>query len=133
MMQDLKDLRSQRYKIESLEERIARLRSAMEMGTRRMREVPGGGNYAVDRLSNDIARLDELERELMDEVMQLEQDIRFAEYSIDTLPEPQQKILRLRYIDGLSWQRIAQRTNYSVDHCFTLHRMATKKLKANSQ
>lgn len=43
---------------------------------------------------------------------------------IAKLPEPAATVARLRLIDGLSMQEIAQRTNYTVRWCYKLLQQA---------
>jgi DNA-directed RNA polymerase specialized sigma subunit len=123
----LKQIRNQREKVESIKERIARLRSAMLMGNKQLTEMPGSKEVR-DRLANDMVKLIELEHELFGEVISMEHNITRAKALIETLPEQQQRILRFRYIDGLSWRKVAQKANYSQDHCFALHRAALNNL-----
>jgi len=125
---DIKNLRSNRSEVESLQERIMRLRSAMELGAQRLRLTPGGHDIR-DRLADDMAKLDELERELIERTIQLEQDIRITELYITALPEQQRRVIRLRYVEGLSWREVAKVAHYSVDHCFAIHRQAIKQIQ----
>lgn len=51
---------------------------------------------------------------------------------INGLEDPRQRtILQMRYIQQPpeTWEQIAEKTNYSVEHCHNLHRQALKKLK----
>ena len=113
---DLQTLRDRHNRIENLKERIERLRAAMELGARQLRVAPAR-NAARNKLEEDMAKLDELERELVGEVAAFEQEIRKAEQLLEGLPVREQLIMRLRYVDGLSWRQVARRAHYSERHC----------------
>ena len=122
---DLHTLRDRRDRIDSLKERIERLRSAMELGDRQLKLAPA--RTAVrNKLEEDMAKLDELERELVGEVAALEQDAQDAEELLDGLPVREQRIMRLRYVEGMSWRKVARKAHYSQQHCFRIHGAALK-------
>ena len=124
---NLHTLRDRHDRIDSLKERIERLRSAMELGARRLKIVPA--KTAVrNRLEEDMAKLDELERELVGEVAAFEQETQDAEQLLDGLPVREQRIMRLRYVEGMSWRRVARKAHYSQQHCFRIHDAALKRI-----
>jgi len=123
----IKNIRMYREKIASIEERIARLRSAMEMGSRQLTGMPRNTDVQ-DRLANDIVRLDALERQLIGETLRFEIAVAEAEQAIDRLPGAQRIIMRLRYIEGLSWRRVSEKSFYGIRHCFKLHDKALRSL-----
>lgn len=105
---------------------------------------------ALDSLRRRIQRLQEVEKEaarlrpenapdcaeqartlrcrLLARCVALEQARYEAEALVDSLPAPMRQVLRARYMDGMSWAEVAEATHYSVDHCFTLHRTALRRL-----
>ncbi len=129
---DLQTLRDRHNRIENLKERIERLRSAMELGARQLRVAPAR-NAARSKLEEDMIKLDELERELVGEVAAFEQEIRKAEQLLEGLPVREQLIIRLRYVDGLSWRRVARKAHYSEQHCRRIHKAALKKMSVNAR
>lgn len=129
---DIRDIRDMKRKLESLDERIARLRSAMEGGNRIMRLMPGGGKNE-DRLAADMARLLDMEKRSLAKKVDLEAAIMDAEQQIEFLPEQQQKILRLRYVDGANRDEEAKKAGYSMSHCRTIHAKAMKNLIARNR
>ena len=74
---DLKNVRRQKLRIEALKERIERLRSRAEFSTRQLGEC-GRNDPTRDRLAEHVAELDELERELTGEVINLEKQLVFV-------------------------------------------------------
>ena len=127
---DLLACREIRGEIETIKERIDRLRSQAERMSRPLSLAPGGGQ-ADDALAVYAARLDELERQLAEKVIGLEKQLQACEDWICTLPVQQSKVMRLRYIEGLRWRQVARRAHYTVRHCTRIHMVALKKLSTN--
>lgn len=103
------------HKAEKIGADIARLRMRYAYPSAiRYSDTPGSHGSGTD-LSGYMAKVDELERELrtqMDRCIDIELRIRTE---IDTImderpdeAEREREILRLRYIDGLSWRQIAR-------------------------
>ncbi|MEL7609506.1 MAG: hypothetical protein AAGU74_08355 [Bacillota bacterium] len=129
-LQDLQACRNVRGQIESLDERIARLRSQAERLSRPLSFAPGGGS-ADDQLAVYAARLDELERQRADQVIALEEQLQVCEDWIGTLPAQQAKVMRLRYVDGLRWRQVARKSGYTVGHCRNIHCAVIKKVSTH--
>ncbi len=113
---DLKNVRRQKLRVAALEERIERLRERTEYNQRQLGEC-GRGDPTRDRLAEYSADLDELERELTGEMIALEKQLVVVDAELAKMPENQEKMLRLRYVDGLSWKKIAERVGYSERQC----------------
>lgn len=114
-------------KIEMRKERIERLRAAMEMGSRQMHTVPAR-TAAHDKLADAMAKLDELEREQINDILSLEMTLQDIEAVFDALPAQQQRVMRLRYVEGLSWRQVSRKAHYSEKHCLKIHRAALKRI-----
>ena len=127
--QDLQACRNIRGQIESLDERIARLRSQAERLCRPLTGLPGG--KADDYLAEYAAKLDELERERAGQVVALEEQLQSCNDWIETLPAQQARVMRLRYIDGLPWKQVAREAHYGIRHCSRIHAAAIKKMSNN--
>lgn len=124
---NIREIRSQRMKVDLLRERIECIQADIERTTQVPRNAPGG-NVASDKLSAKVAKLVDLKAELADEVVALEAGIRAAEDLLTGLPEQQRRIMWLRYAEGLSWGEIAKRTRYSRHHCLCIHARALDKI-----
>ncbi|MEL7609478.1 MAG: hypothetical protein AAGU74_08215 [Bacillota bacterium] len=126
-LQELQACRDIRGQIESLDERIERLRSQAERTVRQLSLAPGGGR-GDDHLAVYAARLEELERQLAARRIELEERRQACEMWIAELPVQQAKIMRMRYVDGVkTWGEVAQRAHYSYRHCTKIHAAALKK------
>ncbi len=77
----------------------------------------GRGDPTRDRLEEYVTELDELERQLTGEMIALEKQLVFMDAELEKLPENQEKVLRLRFMDGLSWRDVSKKTNYCERHC----------------
>ena len=110
---DLKNVRRQKLRVEVLQERIDRLRSRAEYNQRQLGEC-GRSDPTRDRLAEYVAELDKLERHLTGEMISLEKQLVVVDAELAKLPENQEKVLKLRYVEGLSWVKLADIIGYSV-------------------
>jgi RNA polymerase sigma factor (sigma-70 family) len=124
---DIRRLGELRSRIESLHERIQRITSVLEVCAVQYRNMPGSPAYS-DRLSSGVAKLVDLKQQLVDEQIGFEVEIQLAEIEISKLPELEQRLVRLKYIHGLSYAQIAERENYSESYCKEVINRARKKL-----
>lgn len=111
--------------IKDIEENIERIktRSRMAAGI-----VTGRNKTTEDRMAADMAKeeqLIELYRKRLTQSAELQIEI---EQAINSLPERERVIMRYRYVDGLSWNKIKRKVNYS-DHVYRIHARALKILK----
>lgn len=127
---NLHEIINKKSRVDSLEERITRLRSSMEIGTKQLSLTPGK-NEVRDKLSDDMAKLDGLQRQLLNELSMLESERIIAEDEIKHLPAREQMVMRMRYIEGLPWRQVARRCHYSEQHCFRIHKAAVSRIRAN--
>lgn len=113
---DLKNVRRQKLRVEALQERIERLRSRAEYTQQQLGEC-GRSDPMRDRLAEYVAELDELERQLTGEMIALEKQFTVVDAELAKLPENQEKVLRLRYCEGKTWKEIAEHTHYCTRQC----------------
>jgi len=117
---DLKNVRRQRLRVITLQERIDCLRSRADYTQRQLGEY-GASDPMRDRLAEYVAELDELERELTGEVITLERAVMVVDHALTMLPRNQEIVLRLRYCEGLSWRRVAKHAGYGERNCYKIH------------
>lgn len=78
----------------------------------------------IDRHGTDELRtLYEKKRE------KLTEELFYIEQVIEALEPTERILMRLRYIDGLSWQAICNRINYSWQQTHRIHARALIKIK----
>lgn len=120
---DLKNVRRQKLRVEALQERIERLSSRAEYTQQQLGEC-GRSDPTRDRLAEYVAELDELEQQLTGEMIALEKQLVVVDAELAKLPENQEKVLRLRYVEGLNWSKVAAAMNYSNQHCLRIAKMS---------
>ena len=90
--------------------------------------VPGGKGRS-DKIQNGAIKLDELHEMLKDKADNLAQIRIEIERAIGTVEDgTQRRLLRLRYIQGMTWEQIAVRMDYSYVHICRLHGQALEKI-----
>ena len=114
--EDLKNIRRRRQHVNALKERIDRLRSGAEYPLRRLGELATNREMR-DKLAEDVSKIVDLEHELALEVFALEQGITALDRAFSDLPENQEKVLRLRYCEGLPWKLVGSRAGYCIGYC----------------
>ena len=117
--------------MQSLERQKERLRDAVTNITQRLTGMPGGGD-GHDRMMAYVAQLDELEEKYAGLITRQTEARLKVEQALAELPEQQERVLRLRYIDGLSWRKIGRRMHYSESHLRKISAAAMRRLEIES-
>ncbi|HQD36753.1 MAG TPA: DUF1492 domain-containing protein [Thermodesulfovibrio thiophilus] len=106
-----------------------RLLSTSVPSTDFSKERVQGGNLPGDRISNIIAKIVDLEKQINDEIdrfIDLKKEIHDA---IDAVQNPdQQLVLRCRYIEFLTWEKTAEIMNYSIKQIHRIHSAALQNV-----
>lgn len=111
--------------IESLRERIERIKSDRERMTQTITGMPSGKNNGQSRLEELTVKLTELEEQLVDRTQQRETEIREVEAWIETLKPYYRIVIRNFYIDGLPVPMIARKAGYTEKHIYWILRKIT--------
>ena len=80
------------------------------------------------RLVNAVEHIIELENKMNTDIDQLIQIRNEIEKSISLLSSPLDLLMRYKYIDGLTWEEIAVKMNYSYRNICYLHGKALNKI-----
>ena len=108
----------QHKRIASIKARIKRIEEQITSAAAKpLNHAPAGGADNHDAIGEAVARMEDLRRDLTQEVIRLEDQIREVETWIDALPPHKAGIMRLRYVDGLGWRQTARISGYSESHC----------------
>ena len=115
-------------RVDEAQERVDRLRAKLEAGRlSRVTGMPRGGGADWTETAD---RLIELERVVNQRTREL---VRWKLGAIDAIravEEPRlAEVLELYYIDGLTWEQVAQRMGYEVRQIYRLHGVALRKVK----
>ena len=118
--------------LEQLENEIEKLRAAIESPPRPILDgMPKGKGKYFDRLAEKIAKLVDLrtiyERK-WDRLINLRRDI---EDAIEGLEPEERRIMRLIYIEGARFEKVAVELNYSYRHIQRIHQRIIKKMSCN--
>lgn len=112
---------------ERLEEELACWRSKAEQMTRELSGMPSGSGGG-DKLPTCVEKILELERELNAKLSKMVEQRKEIERAIEALPDKQKQLLRYRYIDGMKWERIAEKMNRTTRWVEILHGRALQIL-----
>jgi hypothetical protein len=83
-----------------------------------------------DKMAANIAKLEQLEAKYADKTAQLMAELNLIESIISCLESPaQRRMLRMKYIDGIKWERIAVNMSYSWQHVHRIHAEALRLIR----
>lgn len=92
--------------------------------------MPRGGSFdnshVVDKMGDKHAKLQKLYEE---KVAELDRRIAEIEAAIEPLEPNERKLIRLHYIEGLTWEDVAVEMSYSWRHVHRIHGRALQKLQ----
>lgn len=127
----LKQIKVLDHKIKHKESQLRELRSRiMQAGgvnyeRERVQSSPKG-----DRIADDIIRLVELKEQIIKERIEYLQAKERVIQDIHGLEDPREMdILVKRYIEGKTWDKIADEMNYSLGRVHQLHRQALENIE----
>lgn len=90
-----------------------------------MPSAPAEGNPQEDLAIHHIELLEKYKAKMAE----LAAEQLAIEKAIDTLDPTARMLLRYRYLDGLPWEEVCVKINYSWNHTHRLHGAALQKLK----
>ena len=125
------ELRTYRSVLEEINELTIEIQALYDEATRtttRLSHTPGRGSRAKKDLSDHIALIIDLENQLTEKRAILVAQRVAIEEAIETLLPDERRVLRLKYIEGLSWRQIGFRLHYEERWLFALHSRALNKL-----
>lgn len=110
-------------------EELSRWRSRAEKITPTLSQAPGGGGNG-DRVADAVEKIMGIEEEINADVDRLISIRSEVEKAIKSVPdETLRTLLELRYIDGLTWEKIAVRMNYCYMQVCRLHGKALAEIQ----
>jgi len=127
-LNDLKSLRSDVLTYQHIFDRVDALRDNLERITAQYGTDPRGGGSG-DKMSDMIAQIVDILNSLSARLIEIEKKRYAAELAIRQLPAQQATVMYLRYIEGMSWEKIAKETHYSRSHLTKIHRAAAERMK----
>lgn len=122
----LQDLTVNEKRIERMRERIRSLEDELTRITPKLDALPGGAG--ADKLASGIADIIDLQTELVHAIVYLERERLRIEVEISALPAQQARVITARYINGMSWNKVAKETHYQREHALKIHAAALRRL-----
>ena len=124
----LRRARSIDRRIDEATERVERLRARLEAG--RMSSITGMPRGGAGDWTVTADRLMELERDVNARVRDMCRLKRLAQGAIDRVEDARyRELLELYYIDGYTWEQVAETMEYDVRHVTRLHGEALLKVR----
>ena len=125
----LKSYLRNKQAVRRIEEQLAELRlSKLSPGMSMGDGMPHGSD--MRDLSDYAAKVDELERELIQKRYDRICSFRKVQTAIEELEDETEKdLLTYRYLNGMKWEEIAVKMGYSWKHVHRIHAAALKNLK----
>ena len=115
---DLKNCAALAREIKRIEEMEEILRSRIERLSVPPQEVPASNAHQSDKLGDGVAVLMELAEQWRDRVETYAQHVAAVEACIEGVKDADQRIImRMRYVDGLTWPEISRTRTYHERWC----------------
>ena len=109
-------------------DQIMKLQSTAKRTTSAMRDTPIGKQTDVSRVESSVADIHDLTVQFADDLASaMTARTEIVEAISQVKNDDERYLLELRYVCRDSWETIAKKMNFSLDHVFTLHRQALKK------
>ena len=92
-------------------------------------DMPGGGG-ADDQLGAIVSHIIDLKADMVTQAKTMKAEQQIVQAVIDAVDDPDQRhLLRLRYINGYKWERVAVEMNYSFRHTLRIHGAALSAVR----
>lgn len=126
----LKDYRALKKERDDIARRLQELEAELPAPrTSRLDGMPRGGSGENYVLEAKMDRVDELRQLYEDMKGQLNDQLLQIEKAIEMLESTERTILRLYYIDGLTWEAVAVEVGYGWSQTHRYHASALQKLR----
>ena len=125
----LRQYRALNRERQQIRDRMEALEAAMYYPKpQRLTGMPSG-HGGSDQMAAMVASHAELEEKYKQLLAELDAELLAIETAIETLDPTARTLLRYRYIDGLKWEEVCVRMNYSWNRTHAIHAEALKQLK----
>lgn len=109
--------------IEELREKATSIRGAQ------FDEIPCHANSNNDKIGKVISKLVDMENMYIEKIWEITEEQKRLEEMIDSLPENERIIIRKKYKEGKTLEKICVEMNYSWRHITRLHGEALNRLR----
>lgn len=120
-----------RKELDSIKEEIAELRSVMQsVGAQEITDMPKAQSYK-NMMEENMIRLEALETARQAKIQVMLDEMERIERLINTLPGIEPTIMRYKYINGWTLEKIAVEISYSYRQVRRKHARAIKRLSSH--
>jgi DNA-directed RNA polymerase specialized sigma subunit len=128
--EDLKEVRKLNKEIESMKRSRERLFYSVLGTSTKMDDVRVQSSGSGDRFGDTIAGVADLDKKILDSINRLYKLQGRALDWIQALKHSEQRTVLIEYyINGSSWDEVAEVSGYSVQHVFKIHNEALKEIE----
>ena len=97
--------------------------------TQKLTDMPIGGGGNNDKIGNAVAKLQQLESVINERLSYLEGIRANIQNSIDSLVDSYERsVMTLRYLDGVKWEHLCVKLNFSWRQTHRIHSNALKNI-----
>lgn len=115
-------------RVDEANERLERLRARIEAG--RLSQITGMPRGGASDWTETASLLIDMEREINAKVREMVRGKRLAMQAIEAVEEIRyREVLELYYLDGFTWEQVAEQMDMSDRHVKRLHGKALLKIK----
>ena len=114
--------------IEDKKEQLVNLK-AMAMGIPSIKPKIKVQESTSNKSMAIVAEAVDLEREIEKDIIKLIKMRKKAYYMLDKLSGTERRLMELRYVNGYTWEVVAEKMEMSVRHVYRIHGRILKKLR----
>ena len=129
---ELKQLRTDVITYRHIFDRVDALRDQLERITAQYGDTPRGGGSG-DKMAGMVSQIVDLLDTMCGQLIEIEKRRHEAETAISALPAQQATVMYLRYIEGMSWKRVAREMHYSREYLGRIQQAAGERLEGRKE
>jgi DNA-directed RNA polymerase specialized sigma subunit len=127
--EDLKEYQWIVRNIKHLESQLEEAQAQAESVSSPISGEGGGGGGDGDKMASNVCNIITIKEKIEDELQKAREAQSRIMDAIARLPRTEALVIRLRYIEGLEWDNVSSRMNYSYAQAHRVHRCALRSLK----
>ena len=113
--------------MQKLEDRVLEIETAVTKQTSVISDMPQGCAES-DKMAAGVIRLVEAREKLLEKQLESLEGVMAIEKAIEKLDERGKLLVRLHYIEGMTWERVAVEMNYTWQHLHKIHRNVLEEI-----
>ncbi len=116
-------------RINSKIKQLEALNDLANSATATLTGMPHNPNKATSKLADTVVKIVDLQREINDDIDKLVDLKSGIRRTIETVQDNEQKaLLEMRYLNFITWEEIAVKLGYSMQHTYRIHDNALKSV-----